>query len=855
MPAEKKEYYQKPIKEVLGELNTSEEGLRTHYAGRLLKSYGLNLLPEQKPPAPFKILFSQFKNPLIIVLLVAALITLYLKDLVDTTVITLAILINTILGFIQEHKAQREIYSLRNLFMQKAKVLRGGKVVEIHAKYLVPGDIVLLQTGQKVPADLRIVEESYLKVNEATLTGESAAIKKNASLARTQKILAERKNMLFWGTYIVGGSAKAVVVGTGLNTELGKISQLLKNIKEEETPLQQKVSSLSKTLAISIAGIAGLVFIIGIFSGRNPLEIFSTSVALAVAAIPEGLAVSLTVILAIGTQKIFKRKALVRKLTTAETLGSVTTICTDKTGTLTEGNMKVVAWKLMDLSQTLKAAALCNDLQNQTEIALWEKIRTIDNFDPQVIREKYKRLSVIPFGSEKKYMAVLIKENEDLLIYAKGAPEKIIEWTKLNFKEKEEWLALSNKWAEKGLRVLAVAYRNLPEKIKINSTPEKYYKNLLQNNIENNFTLLGLIALADPVREGVKEALIECKQAGIRPVVITGDFRSTAQAVMEELGIKVKADEIMEGSELESISEEELQKRILSIKLFARVTPSDKLKIVTSLKNLGQVVAVTGDGTNDAPALKSADIGIVVAGATEVARENADMILLDSNFKTIVSAVEEGRAIFDNIRKIALYLLGDSFSEIFLILGALAFKLPLPLTAAQILWINLVTDGFPNLALAIDPKRPTLMKEPPRQENEPLLNSEVKTLIILISLVMGSISLGIFSFFMRISNNLPLSQTVVFALLGFSSLLYVFSCRNLTVPIFRDKKIFANKALLLAIVGGGLLQILALYTPFLKNLLGLTTLNAYHWAIVITLSLLVIMVIEGVKTIFNRFKK
>ncbi|MFH1565622.1 MAG: HAD-IC family P-type ATPase [bacterium] len=850
-----KEYYQKSITEIFSELKTNKEGLSTHQAGRLLNTFGYNLLPTQKPPSAFSILFSQFKNPLILILVISALITLYLRDFIDSVVISFAIFINTILGFLQEYKAQKDIYSLKKLFMQKARVLRSGKIIEISAKYLVPGDIVLLQTGQKTPADIRIIKESYLKVNEAALTGESAPVQKTASTLNVKRILAERKNMLFWGTSIVGGSAKGVVVGTGLNTELGKIAQSIRETKKEPTPLQKSLASLSKTLAIAVIGITTLVFVIGFFSNIPALDMFTTSVALAVAAIPEGLAVSLTVVLAIGMQRIFKKKALVRELLSAETLGSVTAICVDKTGTLTEGNMKVVTWKLTDLSQTLKAAALCNDIQNQTEIALWEKIRSIDGFDPQKIRETYKRISVIPFGSERKYMAVLIKEDEDFLIYVKGAPEKIVSWSKLSFTEKTEWFDISNKWANKGLRVLALAYKNPSVKLKNGHISEKVSKELLHSNIESGLVFLGLIALADPVREGVKEALIECKNAGIKAIVITGDFRATAQAVMEELGIKVKSEEIMEGDELESIGEEELRKRILGIKLFARITPSDKLKIVLSLKSLGQVVAVTGDGTNDAPALKGADIGIVVSSATEVARENADMILLDNNFNTIVKAVEEGRAIFDNIRKVALYLLSDSLSAIFLIVGALMFKLPLPLTAAQILWINLITDGFPNLALTIDPKRPDLMKEPPRKPEEPLLDNERKFLIFFISSVTGFGTLATFATFIKMSNDLALSQTIAFAVLGMSSLIYVFSCRNLRVPLLKDKNVFSNKALVLAVAGGLFLQVIALYNPFLQKFLGLLPLNIYHWIIVILCSILVIILIEGIKTIFNRSKK
>ncbi len=848
-----KEYYQKTVSEIFTALESSKLGLSTHDAGRRLLNYSTNELPEERKPAILLVFLEQFKNPLIYILVIASLMTLYLRDYVDTVVIALAVFVNTILGFIQEYKAQNAIYALKNIFTPKAYVLRSGKTLEIENKYLVPGDIVSLKSGTKVPADIRLIEANDLRVNEASLTGESASVQKKLGVYKEEKITPDIKNTVFWGTEITSGNAAGVVVKTGLETELGKIAKDIRDAKEEKTPLQEKLATLGKNIAIVVLSASVLVFIIGVLSKKEITEMFSTSVALAVAAIPEGLVVSLTVILAIGMQKIFKRKALVRKLVAAETLGSVTVICTDKTGTLTEGNMKVVGWKLNDLSQTLKAAALCNDISNQTEIALWEKLRTVDHFDPQRIKEKYLRLASIPFSSERKYMAVLNNENHDYLIYAKGAPEVILNWCKLGIREKEKWEEITRKWADKGLRVLALCYKYVKGPKSLKPNPQ-LYKDFLHRNIEDRFVFLGLVAFADPVRPEVKEALIECKRAGIRTVVITGDFSSTARAVLEELNIKVDSSEIMEGSELEKMEEDELKSKIANIKLFSRVTPAHKLRIVNILKKIGEVIAMTGDGINDAPALKSSDIGIVVGSATEVARETSDMVLLDSNFKTIVSAIEEGRVIFDNIRKVALYLLSDSFSEIILILASIIFKLPLPLTAAQILWINLVTDGLPGLALAYDPKRYGIMNERPRNAGEPILNTKIKIIIAVTSVITGFISLLVFYFFLKISGNIEFARTVTFAVLGVASLLYVFSCRNLDKSVFKDKNLFSNKFLLGAIFIGFIMQVAAIYIPVLSRIFKTVPLNLYHWIIVLIFSFSVIMSIEAVKYGYSYLK-
>jgi len=852
MPAER-DFYQKSVNEIYKELNSSRQGLPTHIAGRRLKKYGLNEQDNKVHIYPLIILLNQLKSPLIYVLIGALVVTALLGDLANSIVIALAVFINTILGFIQEYKAQNTLHALSNIFSPKARVLRGGSLLEIEPRYLVPGDIIPLNMGQKVPADARVIETSDLKVNESFLTGESEAVDKHNTEYRTEKMLAERKNMVYSGSSVLSGSGKAIVVATGPTTEIGKIAKSVANIGEDKTPLQKSLDHIGKVLVLVFMFTSLLVFVAGVAFKRSVLEMFITAVALAVAAIPEGLATSLTVILAIGMQRIFKRKALVRKLLAAETLGSVTTICTDKTGTLTEGNMKVVSWKLTDMIQAIKAATLCNDLNNQTEIALWEKLITTDHYDPEKVKENYERLAVVPFGSEKKYMAVLIKENGDLLIYAKGAPEVLITWCKMGIVERDKWQSIIETWGKKGLRVIALAYKYKDLSKKQRDKIEKNgAKDFLHKELESGFTFLGLAALTDPIRESVGEAITSCKKAGIKVSVITGDFRATAETIMNDLGFKLKPEEIMEGAEISKISPDDLKRRVSKIRLFARVTPMDKLKIVTALKEINESVAMTGDGTNDAPALKSSNIGIVVKDSTEVARGAGDIILLDSNFQTIVSAIEEGRVIFDNIRKVTLYLLSDCFSEILLIAASLFMNLPLPLTAAQILWINLITDGLPNLALTIDPKRNEVMNEPPRKPDEKIITGEMGLLILFISTSIGLFALVVFYAVYKITQDLEAARTLTFATLGASSLLYVFSCKNLRKSIFKDKNGFNNKALIIAVLGGLAVQFFALYIPLIRNFLHLRPLNLLHWIIVLTFSFLVIIGIEIVKWIYNR---
>lgn len=880
-----------PIQKVFSKLKSDKSGLTTREAENRIKKYGYNQLPEEKKLSKLVILLNQFKSPLVFVLLGAAIISIILNDLTDSIIILAAVFLNTILGFYQENKANKAITFLKKLIDHKAKVLRDGNEIEINAKELVPGDVIFLAAGDKIPADIRLFELNNFQVTEAALTGESIPSQKNTKVVDKGMALADRENMSYSGTIVASGRAQGLVCETGINTELGKITSLVSETKEEQTPLQKQLSEFSKTLTYIILAVCGLIIIIGKLQGRQIFGfgesaregMLNTATAIAVAAIPEGLLISVTAILAIGMQAILKRKALVRKLIAAETLGSVSIICTDKTGTLTEGKMQVSKIitigdevtmqqslkyreesKLKDHDLIIKISLLCNNAVIENPNAELENYKIIG--DPtetalllgaiqagipyQSIKKQQPRITEIPFDSEIKYMATLNKLDEKMnVVYVKGAPEKIINMsTQIRINGKKEKLTeneirlLKNKYEKltsQGLRLLAFAYKQ------VNVNQETSLNEEL-----NNLTFIGFIALKDPLRKEAKETFNLAKQAGIRAIIVTGDHKLTAKAVVSELGLNVDEKNIIDGSELDSLSDEELDKRVRSIDIYARVEPKHKLRIIKAWQKKGEVVAMTGDGVNDAPAIKSADIGIALGSGTDVAKETSDMILLDNNFKTIIAAVERGRVIFDNIRKVILYLLADSFSEMILIIGALFLSLPLPILPAQIIWINLITDGFPNLALTFEPGEKEVMKDKPRKKSIKILNKEMKILIFIIGLITDIILLSFFYFLLK-SNQYDIEhiRTIIFAALGLDSLLYVFSCRSLRHTIF-DKNPFSNKYLLAGVIFGLGLQLAAIFQPHIRNALELTILNSGEWLIVILLSFIKIIGIEITKYYF-----
>ena len=802
------------------------DGLTSEEARKRLEKFGLNTLPEKPPPSSFFILLDQLKSPLVYVLLFAALITLFLRDFADTLIILFAVLINTILGFYQERKAKQAFYALAKILTPQAKVIRDGQRKIVDARNLVPGDLVVLEIGDKIPADGVFLQAIDLSVNEAILTGESQPVKKKENESG------------FMGTIVASGRGLIRVNQTGTLTKMGQIAKTLEE-KEEKTPLEKRLAQLAKNLSILVGLAALFIFLSGIILGKSVIEMFTTAVALAVAAIPEGLLVSLTVILAIGMQRILKRKALVKNLASAETLGSVTVICADKTGTLTEGKMRVVKDDFVDRQLGIKAAALCNNLHDPLEYAMWDWAKENVKFKIENLKLEHPRLDEIPFSSQYKYIVTL----HPGVLFLSGAPEIVLSKCKIENVKFKIWGRKFKEYGKEGYRLVGFAYK------KASSTKRK-----VQSSDLKDFEWLGLLLYEDPVRPEVEQVLKECQTAGIKVKIITGDYLETSIAVLNKLGIKIKRDEVIEGEELEKISHEELKKRIEKIVLFARSDPFQKLKIVQALKDNGEVVAMMGDGVNDAPALQKADIGIVVRESSEVAKETADIILLDSNFKTIVAAIEEGRGIFDNLRKIVLYLLTDAFGELLVIFGALLMGLPLPLVAGQILWINLAADSFPDLALAVDPKRKGLMEELPRNPKENLLNLEMKSLVFLVSLFAGISTLVIFSFMLRQTGDLFLSRSLAFALLGTNSLFYVFSCRSLHQPVWQTN-IFSNRWLILAVGAGFLLLFSAFYLPPLKFLLRTVSLGIFEWGMVVAAGLAVVILIEGTKWFFWFLKR
>lgn len=801
----------------------NKNGLSGKEAAERLKKYGLNLLPEKTPPSQLSLFITQLKSPLVYVLLFAALVTLAIGHFSDSFIIFLAVFINTILGFIQEKRASDALYALKSYIADKSTVIRDGKRVTVDTSSIVVGDFVVLNQGVKVPADGKLIFANRLYLDESIITGESTPV------------LKDKNDTAFMGATVSVGQGIMRIEKTGISTKIGKIAEQVQKT-DEDTPLQKQLKSFSKKLVVVIVVLTTIVFIIGLVRGENLVEIFTTSVALAVSSIPEGLLVSLTVILAIGMQKILRRRGLVRELSSAETLGGVTTICVDKTGTLTQGKMQMTDY-VGDKEALAKQALLANDLDDPLVIAAFEWGRTIIK---DFIQE-HPRLDSIPFSPKERYfMSLHSWPGSSNIIFINGAPDLLLERCTLSENDKEEIGKTIDDLAGQGKRLIGLAKKMVTNKKKI----------LIEADAKSDLEWVGLLAFSDPVRIGVSEALGQAKEAGIKVIVVTGDYASTSEFVLSEIGMPVTKEEIITGSQLEKMTKEELARKVKSTRLFARTTPDQKLNIVEALKANGEVVAMMGDGVNDAPALHKADIGIVVEEATDVAKESADLVLLDSNFATIIAAIEEGRGIFDNIRKIILYLMSDAFGEIIVVIGGILVGLPLPVTAVQILWINLISDGFPNLALTIDPRRSGIMKEKPRSSKEPLMSLWMILLISFISLVSGLAALLFFYYVYRNSSNIALARSVAFATLGLNSLFYVFAVRTLTVPFWKNN-LFENRWLILAALFGLSLQILPFTTPSLREFFQIEYLGMNYWFIAISLSLLMFVLVELFKLVYG----
>ena len=881
------------IKEVLHSLKSSKLGLSTEEAEKRLKKYGKNKLPEKKKFSQLEIALNQLKSPLVYILLIAALVTFMLEHFVDTGVILAAVILNTVVGFIQETKAEKSLEKLKQMVKHKARILRDGIEKEMSAENIAPGDIVIFRAGDKISADGRIIEAHELEIDEASLTGESVPVSKVAEISKHTSASQSKKNMAYMGTAVVKGRGLMVISSTGTETKFGQIALLLKETKKEKTPLQTKLAKFSQLFSVLTALIVVIIFAIGIYRGHDISEMFTTSVAIAVAAIPEGLLVAVTVILAIGMQRILKKGSLVRKLIAAETLGSTTVICTDKTGTLTMGKMQVDHIITMDTTFSLvgkekakiieeekrkldhivavKIGMICNNavIENPndelekwkihgdyTERALLQSGISV-GFDSEEIKKNFDRIDEIPFSSERKFMATLNKSTSNQYeVYVKGAPEEIISRSKyvlVNGKKKqmtEDDLKFLRKeqsnLSKKGLRVISVAFKSADKSI------EDDFKEENDDDIVSELIFVGLIAIKDPLRPEAKDTIKLAKDAGIKTIIITGDNRLTAKTIANELGMNVEDDNVLEGARLDQMSTKEFSGIVSKIKVYARVSPSHKSRIVDAWQSRGEVVAMTGDGVNDAPALKSADIGVALGSGTEVAQETADIVLLDNNFKTIITAVEQGRVIFENVRKVILYLVSDSFSEVIVIMGALIFlpkEMSLPLIATQILWINLVTDGLPNTALTLEPKESNIMKEPPRKKDEPLLNFEIKILIATISIISGVLTLAAFIYINNITGDFRHASTIAFTILAVDSLIYVFSIRSLRHSLWQ-KDIFSNRYLIVAVILGFILQLVAIYNPFMQKILQTVSLSLTDWSLIFFVCAIEVIVIEGIKSMF-----
>jgi len=851
------------------------KGLDKQEVGLRQLEFGKNELPEEKPFSRLKIFLEQFKSPLTYILVIAGLVVLILGEFTDAIVIFSAVFLNTIIGYFQENKASQALTKLKKIVKHQAEVLREGNLKIVSLEELVPGDIAILNPGDIVPADGRIITCSDLRINEMALTGEWLSAEKKQEVMSKETPLADRDNMVYMGTMVESGKAKIIVVETGIQTEIGKIAIMIRETKEEKTPYQKKLAKFSRVVAIIIALICTFIFIEGIIKGIGFAEMFITAVAVAVAAIPEGLPVAMTVILALGMQKILKNGGLVRKLSSAETLGSTSIICTDKTATLTEGKMVVdrvvTINEILEGKQSKRAALLPLKIAAFTSEAFIEnpespkrewifRGRPTDKALLKAGIEKgikayglkftKNKIGEIPFNPINKFVGAVIQKTDGKFLYVSGAPEKILERSKFielkgkKLKLTEKRLNVINEQLKEltsaGLRIVASGYKRIKVTNSVIEKPEKEIHSLV---------FVGFITIKDPLREDAKKAIRICKQAGMKPIIVTGDHKLTAKAVARELGFQIKEENILEGKELDKLTNEKFKEILTKIKIYARVEPKHKTRIVEAWQEKGEVVAMTGDGINDAPALKKADIGVALGSGTEVAKETSDLVLLNDNFSVIVKAVQEGRLILDNIRKVITYLLTDSFTEVILIGASLLLGLPLPITAVQILWVNLIEDGLPDIALAFEPEEEDLMKMKPKGHKAPLLTREMKTIIFIIGFITDFLLLGVFIWLFRMGHEINYIRTMIFSALTIDSLFYVFSCKSLRKNLWHIN-IFSNKLLIIALLIGIIALVGAIYLPALQRILKTIPLNSLDWSIIFGLGLIEVFLIEITKWYF-----
>lgn len=886
--------------EAMKRLGTSENGLSEGEASVRLKQYGFNELQKQKGISKLQILVSQFKNILVLILIGATIFSALVGEVVDAAAILVIVILNAIFGFVQEFKAEKTIEALKKMTSPEAVVIRDGKEKKIESRLLVPGDIVVLDEGSRVPADMRMISVSELRIDEAMLTGESVPVNKK-TIPFTSNTIADRRNLAYMGTLVTYGRGIGVVIGTGMKTEIGKIAGVVQEQEEQTTPLQKKIASFGRTLGIIILVICALVIVVGILregplAGKPITEnliitLVITGIALAVAAIPEGLPAVMTITLAFGLQRLAKRNALMRKLPAVEALGSTTVICSDKTGTLTKNEMTIseiwcpektievtgngyapegrfiVDGKDIDQKANeevffmLKIGTLCNNanlvknnndysiIGDPTEAAIIVAAQKI-GLEKAVLDSEFRRGHEIPFSSERKIMTTInsVQNTKNYMSCSKGATEVMLgrcdnilfdgKCIKLTGAMKEKILQKNTEMTGKALRVLAVAYKEMPS-IEVEAA-------------ERGLTFLGLVGMIDPPREEAMESIRLCKQAGIRVVMITGDHKNTAAAVAQKLGI-MDGGRVITGEELDSTSEKELEKLVGEISVYARVNPIHKLMIVDALKKRGEIIAMTGDGVNDAPALKKADIGIAMGiKGTDVAKEASKMILRDDNFASIVSAIHEGRAIYDNVKKFIQFLLSSNVGEVMIVLAAIliGFQDPasaeiiLPLTAIQLLWINLLTDGLPALALGVDPASPGIMNRPPRDPKEAILTKTMLIEIMVFGAVMSVVTLVLFDMNLQFGSAHAIT-------VAFTAVVMIEMVRVYLVRMKYKISIFSNKMLLFAIALSVALQLIIVYVPFMQPIFGTVAISVFEWVQILAASLFVFVTM----IFFDRLEK
>jgi Ca2+-transporting ATPase len=875
-------WYQLEVRQIFEKLGTSEEGLSVREAGERLEKYGLNKLAEEERISRLKILLHQFTSPLIYILLIAAFVTLLLKEYIDTGVILAVVLLNALIGFLQEFKAEESVRSLKQLLVSKARVVRDGREKEIPGTELVPGDMVLLASGARVPADLRLIHTNELRIDEAMLTGESLPVEKHTGpLPQDNLMAADQTNMAFMGTSVINGRAKGVVFATAGATMLGAIAGEVRDIGLVRAPIQDKIDRFAKLIGLIVMVASGALFAVGLFLGESVKDMFMVAVAAAVATIPEGLPIVVTIAMAAGVARMAKNNAIIRKLPAVETLGSTTVICSDKTGTLTRNEMTVT--RLFDgecsygvsgigyepsgeiipdgedslagngpLARLLRIGLLCNESDlfeeegrfkidgDPTEGALIVSALKAGLL-PEEEKERYRQLAIVPFESERGFMATLHEHEHKKLIFVKGAPERIVEMCG-DTTDREEILSRATSFAEKGLRVLAFAWKEAPAD----------QDELQHHDIETGLLFAGLQGMIDPPRPEVIEAIAGCKRAGMRVVMITGDHAVTAETIGRELGIVAGEEGVLAGRDLEAMSDDALFDRVQQVSIYARVAPEHKLRITRQLLRHGETVAMTGDGVNDAPALKAAHIGISMGiTGTDVAKEASDMVLADDNFASIFHAVREGRIVFDNLRKVTFFLIPTGVASIISIIGAMILGVPIPYIPAQLLWINLVTNGLQDVALAFEPGEKGIIDRPPRNPGEGIMSRLLVERTVLVGLV---ISAGIVWNYVTALNegaSLEKARTVAVTTMVFFQFFQAWNSRSEHESLFRMNPL-GNPFLFYSMIAAFLAQVAFIYAPPLQWVFRTVPITGVEWLRILAVSGAVVVVVEIDKWLRSR---